>query len=62
MTENTQQEALRAAQERLQVGPVDMAREMGTPYSTYRKWLAGTRQMPAVAERCLELVLKISGK
>ena len=56
---NDQSETLRAAQTELGLGPGDMAREMGTPYSTYKKWLSGGNKMPAVAVRCLELVLQV---
>jgi DNA-binding transcriptional regulator YiaG len=49
------------AEKALNVGPVEMARKMGTPYSTYKKWRNGSRVMPAVAEKCLELVLRAEG-
>lgn len=55
----TQRELLTNAETYLGVGPVDMARELGTPYSTYKKWRAEQRTMPAVGLRCLELRLRL---
>ena len=52
-----QYEALVKAEEVLGLGPVAMAQEMGTPYSTYKKWRGGQNRMPAVGWRCLELLL-----
>jgi len=57
MKTNTQHNELTAAEARLGLGPVAMAAEMGTPYSTYLKWRNESRTMPAVGWRCLELVL-----
>lgn len=41
----------------LDLGPVKMARAMGVTYSTYKNWRSGRTSMPAVATRCLELLL-----
>ena len=35
-----------------------MARAMGVSYLTYRQWESGRRKMPAVAVRCVELLVK----
>jgi len=57
MSKDTQQKLLIDAEDFLGVGPVEMARELGTPYSTYKKWRAETNRIPAVGLRCLELRL-----
>ncbi len=41
----------------LKLGPCSMARAMGVPYSTYKNWRSMRTTMPAVAIRCLELLL-----
>ncbi len=50
-----------AAREMLGLGPVAMSRAMGVSYLTYRQWESGRRKMPAVAVRCLELLLRYPG-
>jgi len=54
----SQREQLLAAERQLSLGPVKMAGELGISYSTYRCWKNESRKMPAVAWRCLELVLE----
>jgi DNA-binding transcriptional regulator YiaG len=46
-----------AAREQLGLGPVAMSRAMGVSYETYVQWQSGRRKMPAVAIRCVELLL-----
>ena len=50
-------EALIEARDTLGLSPVEMARAMGVPYDTYKDWQSGRRSMPAVADRCVELLL-----
>ena len=51
-----QQQAISEAESKLGVGPVELARLMGTPYPTFKDWKSGRRGMTPVAMRCLELV------
>ncbi len=51
-----QQETLRAAESELNLGPVALANELGTPYKTYADWKSGRRTMPGIAYRCLEII------
>ena len=46
------------ARKGLGLSPTQMARAMGVSYDTYRSWQSGRRSMPAVADRCVELLLK----
>jgi len=48
---------LTAARKKLELSPTEMARAMGAPYDTYKSWQSGRRSMPAVAVRCVELLL-----
>ena len=41
----------------LGLGPVAMARAMGVSYETLNGWESGRRKMPAVAVRCVEVLL-----
>lgn len=50
-------EKLTKARLELGLSPVGMAKAMGVPYDTYKDWQSGRRSMPAVAIRCLELLL-----
>ena len=52
-----QRQSLTDAEKELSLGPVALAGELGISYSTYRCWKNESRKMPAVAWRCLELVL-----
>ena len=52
----TPRELTRARKE-LDLSPFEMARAMGVPYDTYKSWQSGRRAMPAVAVRCVELLL-----
>ena len=45
------------ARKKLGLSPTEMARSMGVSYFTYASWQSGRRQMPAVAVRCVELLL-----
>ena len=49
---------LTKTRKRLGLSPTQMARAMGVSYDTYRSWQSGRRAMPAVAARCVELLLK----
>lgn len=51
-------EDLTKAREKLGLTPTEMARAMGVPYDTFNNWEAGRRSMPAVAVRCVELLLR----
>ena len=57
MSKKPQHDPLVAAEQSLDVGPVEMSRLMGTPYSTYKKWRNENRKMPSVGWKCLELLL-----
>ncbi len=48
---------LAAAEERLQLGPVAVAKLMGVPYDTYKQWKSERRNMSKLAIRCLDLLL-----
>ncbi|MEX2496738.1 MAG: helix-turn-helix transcriptional regulator, partial [Woeseia sp.] len=48
---------LTAARKELDLGPVQMSRAMGVTYETFSQWESGRRKMPAVAIRCVELLL-----
>ena len=41
----------------LPLSPVEMSRAMGVSYETFNGWESGRRKMPAVAIRCVELLL-----
>jgi hypothetical protein len=60
MTEG-QNKLLADAETWMEVGPVEMARQLNTPYSTYKKWRNESRPMPGIAVRCLELTLQLKG-
>ncbi len=49
---------LTAARNKLKLSPTEMAKAMGVNYDTYKSWQSGRRSMPAVAVRCVELLLK----
>ena len=49
---------INASREMLGLGPVAMSRAMGVSYLTYYQWESGRRTMPAVAVRCVELLVK----
>lgn len=49
------------AESTLDLGPVAMARAFGVPYATYKNWRSLRTAMPAVATRCLELLLAHRG-
>jgi len=49
---------LTAARKKLGLTPTEMARAMGVPYDTYKDWQSGRRSMSALAERCVELLLR----
>ncbi len=51
-------EELTAARKKLGLSPTEMASAMGVSYGTYKSWQSGRRAMPAVAARCVELLLK----
>lgn len=45
------------AEHSLCLGPVAMARAMGVSYDTYKNWRSDRTAMPAVATRCLDLLI-----
>lgn len=49
--------SLLEARDTLGLSPVEMARAMGVSYDTFKDWQSGRRSMPAVADRCVELLL-----
>jgi DNA-binding transcriptional regulator YiaG len=49
---------LTAARNSLGLSPTEMANAMGVTYDTYKNWQSGRRAMPAVADRCVELLLE----
>jgi DNA-binding transcriptional regulator YiaG len=51
-------ERLVGAEHSLMLGPVAMARAMGVPYDTYKNWKSERTVMPAVATRCLDLLIE----
>ena len=44
-----QRKYLEAAQNKLKVGPVEMARLLDTPWPTYKAWLYERNKMPGIA-------------
>jgi len=48
---------LTQARLKLELSPVQMARAMGVTYDTFNGWESKRRSMPAVAVRCVELLL-----
>ena len=48
---------LTKARNELELSPVEMSRAMGVSYETFNGWESGRRTMPAVAIRCVELLL-----
>ena len=56
--DKTQHEQIVDAEKSMELGPVAMAKEMGVTYDTYRNWRSERRAMPAVAWRCLALILE----
>ena len=51
-------EEITAAREKIGLRPVAMARAMGVSYDVFYQWESGRRKIPAVAVRCVELLLK----
>lgn len=51
-------ERLVGAEHSLMLGPVAMARAMGVNYDTYKNWRSERTSMPAVAIRCLSLLIE----
>ncbi len=49
---------LMIARKKIGLSPTEMAKAMGVSYDTYKSWQSGRRSMPAVAVRCVELLLK----
>ena len=48
---------LTAARKKLGLYPTEMATAMGVSYDTFKSWQSGRRSLPAVAVRCIELLL-----
>lgn len=51
-----QRQYLQAAQIKLEVGPVEMARLLDTPWDTYKAWLYERNPLPGVAKMAIELL------
>lgn len=49
---------LTAARTKLELSPTEMAKAMGVSYDTFKSWQSGRREMPAVAVRCVKLLLR----
>lgn len=45
------------AEHSLMLGPTAMARAMGVSYATYKNWRSERTSMPAVATRCVGLLI-----
>ena len=54
-----QQQVIRAAEETLDIGPVELAGLIGTPYNTLKDWKSGRRKMPDIGFRAIELVVRV---
>ena len=52
---------LTQAREILNLSPTQMAKALGISYDTYKDWQSGRRKPPAVAIRCVQLLLAIQG-
>ncbi len=52
---------LQQAREALELSPTEMAAAMGVTYDTFKSWQSGRRAMPAVADRCVELLVAMKG-
>jgi hypothetical protein len=53
-----QRKYLERAQKKLNVGPVEMARLLDTPWNTYKAWLYEQNPMPPVAKVAIDLFIK----
>ncbi len=53
-----QRKYLKAAEKKLRVGPVEMARLLDTPYNTYKAWKSGRNVMPGAAYVAIKLLTK----
>ena len=49
---------LTATRNKLGLSPTEMAKAMGVSYDTFKNWQSGRRAMPAVAVRCVQLLVK----
>ena len=45
------------AEQRLGVGPVELARRLDTPYATLRNWKSGSSPMPGAAKVALAFLV-----
>lgn len=54
-------EEITTARKELDLKPVAMARAMGVSYEVLYQWESGRRKMPAVAVRCVELLMRYPG-
>jgi len=55
-----QHKYLSSAEKSLEVGPVEMARLLDTPYNTYKAWKSGRNVMPGIAYTAINLLIKTS--
>ena len=53
-----QHKYLEQSEKSLGVGPVEMARLLDTPYSTYKAWKSGRNVMPGAAYVAINLLLE----
>ena len=49
---------LTTARKKLGLTPTEMARAMGVPYDSFKDWQSGRRHMSALANRCVDLLLR----
>ena len=49
---------LKTAEKKLEVGPVELARLLDTPYNTYKAWKSGRNVMPGAAYVAINLLLE----
>lgn len=53
-----QRKYLESAEKKLDVGPVEMAQILDTPWNTYKAWKSGRNPMPGVAKIAIELLIR----
>ena len=53
----SQRDKIIAAEQRLGVGPVELAKRLGAPYDTLKDWKSERREMNPYAMRLLEALL-----
>jgi DNA-binding transcriptional regulator YiaG len=56
MTKQEQKAFILQAERDLNVGPLELARQLRTPYATLRDWKSGKSKMPGIAVLCVEIL------